>query len=475
MKRFELILGVLQVPIDFILLYVAAWAAYSLRFGEFVTQYREVTFDLPFYTYMSSALPFILLFVLVYGLSGLYSIKTSGRMLEEIKRVIFASALGFSFITVAVFLARNLFASRFIVLLAVVFAIVLVCIGRLLMRWVRFTFYQQGIGVNRVVLFGDDKTSQDIIAFLESNPYYGLKIVKKFKKITDQTIQQLESKFALLSPDMILLATPNASQKESEALFEFARQNHLPFSYIGEVYDSSIANRDMATLGGIPLVTIKRTPLDGWGRILKRLFDIVVGSLLFLIFLPIMLMIGLLVRIDSKGPAIYKNERVGKKGKSFFIYKFRRMKIEYCTGTGYDQAGKAEKYESTLIKEKSERKGPLYKVLDDPRNTRMGKFLEKTSLDDLPSFWNVVIGNMSLVGPRPHQPREVEKYETDHKTLFAIKPGITGLAQISGRSDLDFDEEYRLDSFYIQNWSLWMDFAILVKTPLSLLKRRKSA
>ena len=148
--------------------------------------------------------------------------------------------------------------------------------------------------------------------------------------------------------------------------------------------------------------------------------------------------------------------------------------MEHCTGAQNPEFKKALELENELIEKQSVRRGPLYKIKNDPRKTRVGRIIEAFSIDELPQLWNVFKGDMSLVGPRPHQPREVEKYETWQKRTLSVKPGITGLAQISGRSDLSFTDEARLDIYYIENWSLWMDIEILFKTFFVLLKKRKN-
>ena len=148
------------------------------------------------------------------------------------------------------------------------------------------------------------------------------------------------------------------------------------------------------------------------------------------------------------------------------------MKWELCTDPNTTEGREAIKYEKELIKKHSLRHGPLYKIKDDPRKTRVGAFIEKYSIDELPQFFNVLRGDMSLVGPRPHQQREVDKYNEYHRRLLTIKPGVTGMAQVSGRSDLEFEDEYKLDVYYIENWSLWQDIQICLKTVLVLFKRR---
>ena len=172
---------------------------------------------------------------------------------------------------------------------------------------------------------------------------------------------------------------------------------------------------------------------------------------------------------------MYKNERVTSRGKRFFTYKFRSMYQKDCTGPQFGTSGdEALKREEALIRSHSIKEGPVYKIANDPRVTGIGRFLRRCSLDELLQFFNVFMGDMSLVGPRPHQPREIAQYDSHHKKVFAIKPGITGMAQISGRSDLSFDDEVRLDVFYIEHWSLWLDVIIFMKTPFVLLKKRRA-
>ena len=231
---------------------------------------------------------------------------------------------------------------------------------------------------------------------------------------------------------------------------------------------------EIGMLDGEPLIEVKNTPLDGWGRIIKRTFDIIFSALGIIIASPIMLLIAILVRLDSKGPIIYKNERIGNNGKKFYVYKFRYMKWEHCVTKENKKLKDAIKLEKELIEKQSVRKGPLYKIKADPRKTRVGCIIERYSLDELPQLFNVFLGSMSLIGPRPHQEREIEKYMEYHRRLLTIKPGVSGMAQISGRSDLDFEDEYKLDLYYIENWSMLLDIIICLKTIGVLFSRRRN-
>jgi lipopolysaccharide/colanic/teichoic acid biosynthesis glycosyltransferase len=222
------------------------------------------------------------------------------------------------------------------------------------------------------------------------------------------------------------------------------------------------------------MIEVKNTPLDGWSRIYKRIFDVVFSAIGIIITSPITILTAIAIKIDSCGPIIYKNERIGSDGRKFFVYKFRYMKWDQCVTDENPELEKALKLEKDLIAKQSVRKGPLYKIKRDPRKTRVGHFIEKYSIDELPQLFNVFLGNMSMVGPRPHQEREVEKYMEYHRRLLTIKPGITGMAQVSGRSDLDFEDEYRLDLYYIENWSLWLDLQICLKTIGVLFRKRRN-
>jgi exopolysaccharide biosynthesis polyprenyl glycosylphosphotransferase len=190
--------------------------------------------------------------------------------------------------------------------------------------------------------------------------------------------------------------------------------------------------------------------------VLKRLLDVVVSGTAILLLLPVLLVIGLAVRLDSPGPAIFRQERVGRNGSTFTMLKFRSMAID------------AEERLAAL-RAQNEGAGLLFKMKDDPRVTRVGRFIRKYSLDELPQLWNVLVGDMSLVGPRPPLRREVDGYESHvHRRLY-IKPGLTGMWQVNGRSDLSWDESVRLDLYYVENWSLTGDLVILWRTARVLL------
>jgi lipopolysaccharide/colanic/teichoic acid biosynthesis glycosyltransferase len=209
----------------------------------------------------------------------------------------------------------------------------------------------------------------------------------------------------------------------------------------------------------VPLFELRPPVFDGFDYVLKRSFD-VVGSLLILLALsPVMAVIAVAVAVSSRGPILYRSWRPGIGGEPFACFKFRTMRTD------------ADQIQADL-ESLNEASGALFKIRDDPRTTSVGRFLRRYSLDELPQLFNVVLGQMSLVGPRPLPQRDFERLEEWHKKRYLVLPGITGLWQVSGRSELDFDDLVRLDFLYLERWSVGLDLTILVKTVPAVLTRR---
>ncbi|MDD4531037.1 MAG: exopolysaccharide biosynthesis polyprenyl glycosylphosphotransferase, partial [Candidatus Gracilibacteria bacterium] len=275
--------------------------------------------------------------------------------------------------------------------------------------------------------------------------------------------------------DEMLIVDSDFIQEELEQIFDYSRTYGIRYRYISNYFDVTKSNTELSFISKIPVVEIKSIGLDSWGRVFKRLVDISGSIFGIIILFPFMFLVAILIKIeDSDGPVFFKNRRIGRDGKNFNLYKFRYLKWKYCVKDSYGikpEEDEALKLEKELITKQNARKGPLYKIKNDPRKTKIGTFIEKYSIDELPQLFNVLIGNMSLVGPRPHQPREVEQYKEHQKRVLTIKPGITGMAQINGREKNDFDKEVQLDIFYIENWNILLDLKIFFKTIGTVLKR----
>lgn len=208
----------------------------------------------------------------------------------------------------------------------------------------------------------------------------------------------------------------------------------------------------------------KPSPLDGWNKVWKRFFDLVLSSIGLIFAVPVFLFIWIMIKLDSKWPVFYIQKRVGRNGKLFDFIKFRSMYTEMCVGENYWWESAEKTYDNLINSELNSRQWPLAKIENDPRVTKVWRILRKTSLDELPQLFSVLKWDMSLVWPRPHLPKEVEKYDDWHKRLLSIKPWITWYSQVFGRDKLSFDEEAKLDLYYIQNRSVFLDVYVIVST-----------
>jgi exopolysaccharide biosynthesis polyprenyl glycosylphosphotransferase len=226
-----------------------------------------------------------------------------------------------------------------------------------------------------------------------------------------------------------------------------------------DLFATRIAARNVEDLDGIPLLSLETTPSDIVPLAAKRAFDLVLSSAALLVLAPVFLVFAVAIRLESPGPVLFRQRRVGVNGREFMLYKFRSM---------YQDA--EARLES--LRARNEVSGPVFKIRDDPRVTRVGRFMRRTSIDELPQFWNVLRGEMSVVGPRPPLPAEVKQYQRWQVRRLSMKPGITCIWQVSGRSHISFERWMELDLQYIDNWSLWRDVKILARTIPAVLTGR---
>jgi exopolysaccharide biosynthesis polyprenyl glycosylphosphotransferase len=247
---------------------------------------------------------------------------------------------------------------------------------------------------------------------------------------------------------------PAAYHREILIIRDHCQRDGLAFKLVPDLFELSLNRVEPDAINGIPLLSIKpTTAIQGWNRLLKRTLDVIGAGYCLLALAPIWGIIALCVRLDSPGPILFRQERVGRAGAKFVCLKFRSMREDA------DSSAVVQK-----ILAQNEASGPIFKIKNDPRMTRVGRFLRRWSLDEIPQFWNVIRGDMSLVGPRPPLPREVAQYEPWQLRRLEAAPGLTGLWQVSGRSELSFDEMVMLDLYYVENWSLGLDLRILVRT-----------
>lgn len=453
MTSFAIFLSLLRIPFDFLAVFLAALLAYFLRpFNDFIP-FIDIPFPkenlISFDSYFQFSIFIGFFFVFILFSQKLYIIGTRESLFSEFAKLCMSSfILILSIVSFYALIATETFFSRGVLLLIFVLSIIFSFSFRVILRKIEYYIFKKGFGLRRIALIGKEFMRKNIESELRCNSYYCVKYQTDTFNTIDIPVKDL---------DEIWFVKTEGDDYGREIL-EYAQINHVLYRLIPDVSGTLHAKVEEITIGKYPLLAIHPTSLEGYGRMFKRLFDIVSSLFLLILLFPVFCMIAFGIKYYSPGPIFYVSERVGRKGRHFDMYKFRSMIVN------------AENLKEDLAHKNERKDSPLFKVKNDPRITPFGQFLRRYSLDELPQMFNVLLGNMSLVGPRAHLPNEVEQYSLDQKRVLMIKPGITGMAQIHGRSNLSFEEEIRLDLHYIVHWSLTLDIQIILKTPLVLLK-----
>jgi exopolysaccharide biosynthesis polyprenyl glycosylphosphotransferase len=461
MKRSETVFGAVRIPLDALAVMAAMLLAYRLRVANVDlipgVQLLDPASTLPSvnWYFRSFVIPSAVAFILFSASLGLYSLQSTRSAWDEMGRTAIAGLLWLVGIMAWYFLVqKQLFYSRVLLLHTTFFIILFAAFGRAALIMLQRSLLRSGIGVRAVVSVGRQKLAVSTRNTLDRDVRYNY-----LGHITDLAALKTLKEHDIL--DLVLQTDPNPDSEDTLLLIDHCRSEHIGYAFLPPVFADVPHLLAVERLGLLPMIRFQPTPLDGWGRVSKRLFD-VVASLIGIIILAVpMLIVALLVLIDDGRPIFYVSRRVGETGKRGIpVFKFRSMIKDA-------DARKAE-----LLALNHRKDGPLFKMKDDPRVTRIGKFLRRWSIDEWPQIFNVFLGHVSLVGPRPHLPEEVKRYSSYQRRVFAVRPGVTGLAQVSGRSDLTFDEEVALDLKYIEEWSLMLDIWILWRTLIVVMGRR---
>lgn len=460
MKRSEILFGVARVPLDAICAVLAFLLAYQLRFNNMNllpwVDIKDATSTLPLMSdYVANfVLPGAATFVVIAMLLGLYGLQVTRSAWSEVGRLLLASIVWIVAVMGWYFLVRQeLFFSRLLLVYAIVLLVLLTCTARCLLLLLQRELLRLGIGVRSVVTYGRHPPSDPAIRTLQSDVRYAY-----LGHVRDMAALQLAYPEHI---DLVLQTDPDPESDATLTLIEHCRSRHVGYGFFPPVFADVPHLLVIERMGLLPMLRFRPTPLDGWGRVIKRLLDIVLSIAFLAILSPVLAVIAVLVVIDSGFPVLYVSKRIGELGiKPVPVLKFRSMVRD------------AEGRLAEVMAMNHRTDGPLFKAKDDPRITRIGKVLRKWSLDELPQFFNVLAGHMSIVGPRPHLPGEVSRYTSYQRRVFAVRPGMTGLAQVSGRSDLTFDREVALDLQYIEEWSLLLDLWIVWRTLVVVVSRR---
>lgn len=459
MKRSELFFDAIRLPVDFVALVAAGMLAYGIRVSPLVRQFRPVLFavDLPLGEYLGLVGAVALFTVVVFALLGLYAMEATRRFIDEFTRITAGVTLALFSLIFLMFIQAEFFNSRFILLAGWVFAIVSVTLGRGLIRVVQMRLLERGYGVHRVLLVGHSAVAASLRSLFDARPELGFRVAGV---LPSAGREQLEEVQRLRGIDEVIRCC-GLEAADNVALLDFCEDYKIEYHYVPDLYETRVGNVSVRTLAGYPLVELRRTPLEGWGRIWKRVLDLVGAGVGLVLLSPLFTLIAVAITADTRGPVFFRQVRVGRNQRPFRIWKFRTM-VE-----------NAEAMKNSLLPF-NEREGPLFKMQNDPRVTRVGRFLRHWRLDEFPQLFNVLRGEMSLIGPRPHLPEEIERYQKHQRKLFTIKPGMTGLAQVSGSSSLPFEKEAALDVSYIENWSPKIDLFIFFRTLRRLVGDRSA-
>jgi len=460
-ERRDIFYSLLLVPVDALALLLAGFATWYVRFSVDVPGLRDAG-DFPIERLWIALLWIVPSFLIVFAGAGLYASYRERRFLDEVFRALLAVSTGILGIIVVLFFRQEVETSRFVLLVGWVAAAVFVVLGRLIVRRIERWQLRRGIGVHRIVMVGGNETGRRLRTMFREHPEMGVRVVASLAgHDIDHLLRELGRAVEAHQPHEVLLTEQSLPQEDVEKMLDFCDEHRLRYKFTPNTFETQATNIGLSTAAGIPIVELKATPLEGWGRVGKRTVDVIGATAGVVVLSPVLLALALAVKLGSKGPVFYRDKRVDR-DRVFKLLKFRSM---------YDNVDHLRKE----LMQYNERTGPMFKIKNDPRVTPVGRFIRKTSLDELGQLFNVIKGDMSLVGPRPHRPDEIAKYERHHRKLLRIKPGITGLAAISGRSDLDFEEEVRLDTYYIEHWSLLLDLKILLRTIPVVLSRKGSA
>ncbi|HXH26332.1 MAG TPA: sugar transferase [Candidatus Acidoferrum sp.] len=460
---------------DFLTLLLAFGLAYILRVHF---DHRPLVAQISAMSFFVSSLAIIPFWSLTFAMLGLYQSNIYNRRLAEFGRLLIGSligilvVLGYSFV-----IDRPVFPARLVAVYSFGASFILLVIAREAMRQLRTLLFRYGRGIRRVLLIGTTPVVADIALHLDDTMHSGYKIVAiaapdsaqpaHFKGHRYPTaIKALEDVKRLRITTIIqtdLYDSPERNQK----ILSAAQTHHIAYSFIPGEPEFYSGKNTVDVFLGYPIISVYQTPLIGWGVVVKRIFDFVVSILAIVILSPVFLLLVLLQKLLNPGPVLIQLKRMTLFGKQFGLVKFRSMRRNFGKHDAIDDFKK-------MGREDLAREYVTYRKIKsepDPRITWFGHFLRRTSLDELPQLFNVLSGEMSLVGPRPIEPVEIDRYKGRASLLHSVKPGITGLWQVSGRNELTFDQRVELELYYAQNWTFWLDIKILFKTIPVLLKK----
>lgn len=454
---------------DFLALAAAFTIAYLIRSRLYTA---PVAHPITATTYLGIFLALLPFWILIFALLGLYNNSIYEKRFQELGRLFIGSFVGLLFVLSYAYIDNNpVFPSKLVPVYAFILGFLFLVIFRNIARDIRIWLFKYGIGITNLLIVGDTSITKELVEALADSRSSGYRIVgvvgssqhvknnfprlKVFASFNEATKRlKTEDIHSIVQTELF------SSAGDNNDILEFAQTHHIAFRFVpgnSELFVGNIAVELFRS--SVPVIAVHQTALIGWGRVVKRIMDIALSLLLLVPGLPIMLIISLLMKLfDPRGAVIYKDARLTRFGTIIKVFKFRSMKKQY-NGLLPEEAFAIMKRPDLARAYRAN--GDF--LPDDPRISRIGRFLRRTSLDELPQLLNIFKGDISFVGPRALNSIELGQYEKKD-LILAVKSGLTGLAQVSGRRDISVEERRKLDLYYVQNWSLWLDMTIILKT-----------
>lgn len=457
------VINTILMMMDAVCIILAGYGAYYVKWVQ-----AEYLWSMDESVFIGSVLLVMFLNNYLMGKFGLYGDSRKPNYWLIVLSVAKAVFVTFATLTVVIFLYREIKYSRLFLTAFAVLSFVFLTLFRVLLQYYFNNYFKKGFNARRILVVGDAQRSQLISDVLDSQLSYGHDIIGRLAVRPEERdlpntlgcLEDFEEVVRRQAVDEVVFTVPGNRELDLKHYIGTCRKMGIPIRILPALWREGDPVLAMETLQGVPFLTLRAGNFNATGLIYKRMLDLLggaVGSLIFLIIYPF---VALAIKLDSPGPVLFKQKRMGKHGRVFNLYKFRSM---------YQDA-EARKQE---LLDKNVMNGALFKMEDDPRITKVGRWLRKTSLDEFPQFLNVLRGEMSLVGTRPPTLDEVEKYQPQHLKRISAKPGLTGLWQVSGRNKItDFEEVVELDCRYLDQWRFLNDIKILAKTVAVVLQRK---
>lgn len=467
--RLALALQGFSVALDILAIFVTFWLSYELRYTYRIGALVPIGQDtLQFSQWAQHALAAIVFTVLVFGARGVYQLQRKMTWGDYVPLVVTSYGIAIAGVILFAFFIQ-FSPSRAIYVYALVIGTTLMLGHRAISLNIRSRLFDRGLGVDNAIIVGDSENARRLAQSLLGQSQWGYSLrgfissnvdLPRLNVATEKGIRWTERLGGIhdvatvarqYHVDDVFIIEADHTHEEIDQMIESCRSSGVHFRMVPELLQISMDRVDITEINGLPLIGVRDASIRGWSAFTKRAMDLL-ASLLLLIVLSIPAgIIAILIRRDSNGPVFYTQSRIGQYGHAFQMVKFRTMITEadaLRTQVMFDSGADTR----------------LFKDRNDPRITRVGVWLRKFSIDEMPQIWNVFRGEMSFVGPRPPLPREVHEYQPWHEQRLLVRPGMTGLWQVNGRSDLSFDQMVRLDLYYAENWSLWLDIKILLRT-----------